>query len=272
MKNFITVLLFSVLLQAEGFINWQPPVVKAKPTGKKEHGGHGGRKAKQFQVNNFDSSAATEAYYLMPTLEKRKLSIEGGLISLPRTGMENYHALVINQTTENSVKSSVRYIYSRGRPSKVSPTKITQIQKSALEIAPILLPKEHNNYKGSNTYEFELRFMDKILPQHTVTFATSNGTKETFKSDEDGKFYVTLPNDFKDVKMKRRANRPAEFNLAAAYVNEGISYNSTLAMPYYVNPLDYWHTQPLAIVLVFLGLVIGIFMFRNIHKKKNRKA
>jgi hypothetical protein len=129
MKYFIIVLLFSSLLQAEGFINWQPPVVKAKPAGKPEHTGHGGRKSKQFQINNFDPAAHTELHYLMPTLEKRELIIEDGLISLPRTGMENYHALVVNQTQENSISSSVRYIYSRGRPSKVSPTKITQLQK-----------------------------------------------------------------------------------------------------------------------------------------------
>jgi len=272
MRYFITVLLFSVLLQAEGFINWQPPVVKAKKTGKQEHMGHGGRKSKQFQVNGLNLAATTEAYYLMPTLEKRELTLENGLISLPRTGMENYHALVVKQIQEKSISSSVRYIYSRGRPSKVSPTKITQLQKNELEIAPILLPKEHNHYKGSESYRFELRFKGDVLADHNITFTTSNGTEETFKSNKNGQFTVAMPNDFKDVKMKRRANRPAEFILAAAYKNEGISYNATLAMPYYVNPIDYWQTQMLAVILVFIGLALGIYMLRNINKKKKRKA
>jgi len=272
MKYFITALLFSTLLQAEGFINWQPPVVKAKPAAQQGHSGHGGRKAKQFQINNYDPAASTEVYYLMPTLEKRELIIDNGLISLPRTGMENYHALFIQQTQAQNVSSSVRYIYSRGRPSKVSPTKITQLQKSDLEIAPVLLPKEHNHYKGSNTYKFELRFKNQPLSEHAITFTTSNGTNKTFTSDEDGKFCMTMPNDFKDVKMKRRANRPAEFILAAVYSHKGITYNTTLAMPYYVNPIDYWQTQTLAVILVFIGLAMGIFMFRNIHKKKKRKS
>ncbi len=272
MKYFITALLFTTFLQAEGFINWQPWIVKSKPSDKQEHSGHGGRKAKQFQINNFSPAANTEAYYLMPTLEKRELTIQDGLISLPRTGMENYHALVINQKHDKNVNSSVRYIYSRGKPSKVSPTKITQLQKSELEIAPVLLPKEHNHYKGSESYKFELRFEGHTLPEHTIAFTTSNGTKETFHTDENGKFCVTMPDDFKDVKMKRRANKPAEFVLAVTYEHEGIRYNSTLAMPYYVNPMDYWQTQTLAIVLVILGLIIGIYMLRNIHKKKKRKA
>jgi len=272
MKYFIFALLFSVLLQAEGFINWQPPVVKAKKSGTQEYMGHGGRKAKQFQINGFDPSTASEISYILPTLEKRELTLENGLISLPRTGMENYHALVINQTQEKSVSSSVRYIYSRGRPSKVSPTKITLLQKSALEIAPILLPKEHNNYEGSETYKFKLRFQGEALPQHSITFTTSNGTTKSLQSDEDGEFSLTMPNDFKDVKMKRRANRPQEFVLSAAYAHGGISYNSTLAMPYYVNPIDYWQTQALAITLVFMGLILGIYMLRNVNKKKKRKA
>ena len=272
MKYFIIALLFSTLLCAEGFINWQPPAIKAKKTGKPEHMGHGGRKAKQFQINGLDHDSKIELYYLMPTLEKKDLKLENDLISLPRTGMENYHALVVNQTLEKSVSSSVRYIYSRGRPSKVSPTKITQEQKSEFEIAPILLPKEHNHYKGSNTYDFELRIQGEKLPKHSITFTTSNGTTETFTSDEDGTFKVTMPNDFKDVKMKRRANKPAEFILSATYTHKGISYSSTLAMPYYVNPIDYWHTQTLAIALVFIGLALGIFMLRNINKKKKRKA
>lgn len=272
MKYFITVLLLSTLLQAEGFINWQPPAVKAKKAGKPQHMGHGGKKSKQFQVNGLDLAAATETYYLMPTLEKRELTLENGLVSLPRTGMENYHALVVNQVQGKSVNSSIRYIYSRGRPSKVSPTKITQTQKSELEIAPVLLPKEHNHYKGSKSYRFELRFKGDVLPQHKIIFTTSNGTEESLKSNENGQFTVTMPNDFKDVKMKRRANRPAEFILAATYKNEGLSYNSTLAMPYYVNPIDYWQTQMLAVILVFIGLAFGIYMLRNINKKKKRKA
>ncbi len=272
MKYFITALLFTTFLQAEGFINWQPWIVKSKPSDKQEHSGHGGRKAKQFQINNFSPAANTEAYYLMPTLEKRELTIQDGLISLPRTGMENYHALVINQRQNQIINSSIRYIYSRGRPSKVSPTKITRLQKSDLEIAPVLLPKEHNHYKGSESYKFELRFKEKALAYHSVVLTTSNGTKKTFESDEGGRFCITMPNDFTDVKMKRRANKPAEFILAVTYEHEGITYNSTLAMPYHVNPLDYWQTQTFAVILVLLGIAIGIFMLRNIHKKKKGKS
>jgi len=268
MRYIITALLFSLSLQAEGFINWQPPVVKVTT---QDHSQHSGRKAKQLQLHNSNPAANTEVYYLMPTLEKRELTLEDGLVSLPRTGMDNYHALVANQTHGSNVNSSVRYIYSHGRPSKTSPTKITEMKKSELEITPSPLPREHDRYTGSNSYKFEVHFQDKKLPYATVTFNTSNGSEETLESDEGGEFKVTMPNDFKEVKTGRRANRPAEFILKTSHLHEGVTYTSTFSMPYHVNPIDYWQTQTLAIALVILGLVLGIYMFRNIHKKKKGK-
>ena len=272
MKYFITVLLFSSVLFAEGFINWQPPVVKATKGAKQEHGGHGGRKAKQFQINNFDPLAYTSVFYFLPTLEKRELNLENSRISIPRTGMENYHALVATQIAQNSIDSTVRYIYSRGRPSKVSPTKITQFEKTRLEIEPILLPKEHSQYEGSNTYRFKLRFDGKPLAYHQgITFTTSNGTKKTLESDEGGKFYITMPNDFKNVKTGKRANRPAELVLSASHFEKDITHTTSLAMPYYVNPLDYWFTQFFAVGLVIFGIALGIYLLRNLTKKKKKK-
>ena len=188
--------------------------------------------------------------------------------------MDNYHALVIKQTTGEEVSSSVRYIYSRGRPSKVSPTKITEFEKSALEIAPVLLPREHDEYKGSKSYDFVLRFNGRPLQNQAIGLSTSNGTKEIFITDKNGKFTVTLPNDFKNVVMKKRRNKPAEFVLKASYINisSGMQHTNTLAMPYYVNPSDYWEDEIAGAVVLFFGFILGLYLFRNINKKKKGKA
>lgn len=271
MKYFISIALLSLSLQAQTYINWQPPVVKETKGSHQGHSGHGGRKAKQLQVNNCDHNAKSEAYYLMPTLEKKPLTPAHGLVSLPRTGMDNYHALVINQTSDKTVNSSVRYIYSYGKPSKTSPTKITQFQKSDLEIEPILLPREHDEYKGSNSYDFLVRFKGKVLPKHEINFTTSNGTKESLNSDEDGEFSITMPNDFSDVKMGRRKNKPAEFVLLASYTYQDKTYTTTLAMPYHVNSVDYWNSREAGTVVLILGLILGLYLFRNINKKKKKQ-
>lgn len=272
MKYIVSVLMLCLSLQAQEYINWQSPTVKAKKNSHGGHSGHGGRKAKKLQLNNFDSDAKLEIFYIMPTLKKKELKLVNGLVSLPRTGMENYHALVVNQTKERSISSSVFYIYSRGRPSKISPTKITQMQKSALEIKPAPLPREHDHYNGSKSYNFELHFKGEALPNTNVTFTTSNGSQDSFKSDRDGELRVTMPNDFKDVKVGKRKNRPAEFVLKASYMYEDITYTTTLSMPYYVNPTDYWQSTASGAVVLILGLIIGLYLFRNINKKKKRKA
>ena len=268
MKYIITLVALSLLLQAQVYINWQTPIVKDTHDAQ----GHSGRKAKQFEVNNCDYEADTLVYYLLPTLEKKNLSFEHGLVSLPHTGMDNYHALVISQAKGNSVYSSIHYIYSHGKPSRTSPTKITQMQKSDLEIAPILLPREHDRYTGSDSYDFELRFKGKAVAQNSITFTTSNGTKESFQSDAKGSFRVTMPNDFKDVQNSRHKNKPAEFILAATYSDQNITYTTTLAMPYHVNPVDYWQSRELGLIILIIGLVLGLYLLRNINKKKKRRV
>ncbi|MDA7818470.1 hypothetical protein N9A28_09800 [Sulfurimonas sp.] len=272
MRYIITVLLFCFTLQAQGYINWQPPVVKATKGDHSGHSGHGKRKAKQLQLNNYDPHSELEIFYIKPTLEKIELKLENSLVSLPRTGMENYHALVVNQTKDKSINSSVFYKYSRGRPSKVSPTKITQLQKSDLEIAPILLPREHDEYHGSKSYDFEVRFKGEKLPYNSVIFNTSNGTTKTIQADEGSEFSVTMPNDFKNVKTGKRKNRPAQFILKSSYVNEGITYTTTLAMPYYVSPTDYWQSVSGGAIVLIFGLIVGLYLFRNINKKKKKKG
>jgi hypothetical protein len=258
------------MLAGADYIHWQPPVVKHSKAKMKGHGGHSFRKAKKFEINNFNPTATTEAYYLLPKLEKKKLTLKNGLVTLPRTGIDNYHALVVIQKDEKAVRSSVRYIYSRGRPSKISPTKITAFEKSALEIEPILLPKEHSEYEGSDSYDFKVRFNRKPLANQRVTFVTSHGTKKTFTTNDDGRFSLTLPNDFKNVVMKKRRNKSAEFVLKTSYTQEGVEHTNTFSMPYYVNASDYWEDELGGAILLFLGLVLGLYLFRNINKKKKK--
>jgi len=272
MKYLIITCLVSLSLQAQGFINWQKPIVNAEHAMHQNHGGHTGKKLKQFQVHNDNPSALSEVYYIVSTSEKRKLVLENGLVSLPKTGFDNYHALVINQKHNNSVNSAVRYIYKHGRPSKTSPTKITHMKKSELEIVPSPLPREHDRYAGSRTYAFELHFNGEVFPNTTVVLSTSNGTEETLKSDENGEFKVTIPNDFKDVKTGRRKNKKAELILKASHLDKGINYTTTLSMPYSVNPVDYWQSQTTGLIVLIIGLILGLFLFRNINKKKKRKA
>jgi len=271
--KYITALFFlPLLLGAQEYIKWQPAIKKMHQKGMQAHNSHSGRKAKQLQLKNINQSADLQISYILPTLAKKELSHKMGLITIPRTGMDNYHALVVQQSYKKSVSSSIRYIYSHGKPSKTSPTKITQLQKSDFEITPSPLPREHDRYKSSESYSFKLNFKGRGLSFSPVILETSNGSKQNFQSSSNGEFEITLPNDFKDVKKGRRANKPVEFVLKALHLHEGTTYSTTFTMPYHVNPSDYWQLQSYGLLLLIIGLITGIYIFRNIHKKKKRRA
>ena len=270
MKRYTILLLTPLLLIAEGFISWQKPIKPECHTDGGHHGGHG-RKVQQFQISDFNSDVKYEVSYILSTLKTQSLEHEKGLVTVPKTGLSNYHALVVLSKQPNSVSSSIRYIYKHGRPSKTSPSKLTNMQKSPLEITPSPLPREHDRYTGSKTYDFKLLFNSIGVSDATVHFVTENGTKMNINTDKDGSFSVKMPNDFKDVKKDRRANKPVDFNLKAEYEVDGITYRTTLSMPYHVNPNDYWRHEGVAVLLAILGFILGYYMIRQYVKKRRRK-
>ena len=270
-KILAPLLLLPLFLQAESFLSWQKPEEKACHTQAGHHGGHGARKPLQFQVSDYDPNATYEISYISSTLDSKTLEPVDGIVTIPSTGFSNYHALVVTQKSEESVRCSVRYLYRHGRPSKTSPTKLTHLQKSDFEIVPSPLPREHDRYTGSKTYDFELLFKGAAVANTPVTMTTQFGTEIQVRTDKQGRFEVTLPNDFKEVKTGRRANKPCEFLLKAAYTHEGIEYRSTLSMPYHVNPNDYWRSELVGALLILVGLIAGYFMTRR-YVNNRRKA
>ena len=265
---FAIILLNPLLLLAEGFISWQKPTAATYNAGG-HHGGHG-RKAQQFQISSFNPEKKYEVSYISSILETRDLEHKNGLVSLPKTGLGNYHALVVLAKDSSSVSSSIRYIYKHGKPSKTSPSKLTNMQKSPLEITPSPLPREHDRYKGSKTYNFKILFNSKAVSDLKLHFESENGTKETLVSNKDGSFSLTIPNDFKDVKTGRRANKPLNFTIKAKYEADGMTYYTTLSMPYSVNPNDYWRSEAMAPLLVIFGFIIGYYIIRRYVNSKRR--
>ena len=266
LKMFLALFLTPFLLQATDFIQWQKPQMKAQG-GHAQHGGHGG--AQKFEIGGFDADATYEVRYITSTLEALALEPKNGIVTPPRTGLNNYHALVVNEKCGDVFSSSVRYIYGHGKPSKTSPTKLTHLQKSELEIVPSPLPREHDRYTASKSYDFLLRFKGKPLQNIPIILNTQNGSELHATSGKKGTFAITLPNDFKAVKEDRGANKPAEFFLKAAYTSEGMQYATTLAMPYHVNPNDYWRSEPLGALLIVVGMIAGWFIMRRyVHNKR----
>ncbi|QSZ42745.1 hypothetical protein GJV85_11680 [Sulfurimonas aquatica] len=234
---------------------------------KKEDGTHSGhmRKAPLYQLMDVDENSKVELSYYLSNLEKIDLEYSGKPVKMPRGKNDNYHAIIAKSDTNEKFVGASYYIYKYGKPSNVSPTKITLLDKLAFEIKPNPLPKEHDEYKTSKKYGFIVTLNAKPISTK-INLQTLNGTTVEYTSDEDGRFSVILPNDFKDVKNSKRANRPSHFILSSKIKENTKEYETSFTMPYHVNPNDYWQNSKYGGLVALLGLVFGILIYR---KSKN---
>lgn len=247
------------LLNAEAMV-WHKATKKIKPlTTNAHHGGHGGMS--HYELKGFKEDSKVTVDYYLANLDKKSMEYPNGGMCLPQSPFGNYHALVATGESDGKIYSTTTYIYRHGRPAKVSPTKLTAINKAKFEIRPIHLPREHDRYTADKKYGFVLYFEGKPLANQSIALTTSNGSTLNFTSDSNGEFKITLPSDFKEVKQTRRGNKPANFILTSAYQN----YHTTLTMPYHINPNNHWQSIPYGILVMLLGLLAGFFIYRRVN-------
>ena len=247
---------------------WKPAVVKKQPGMS-----HGRRGPKLFQLTENTSS---DISLWKPTLEVIDVGVQDNSFAVSSTGMANYHALVAEHTTESRVDAAIRYIYMNGKPSGESPSLITSAVKTAFEIIPTPLPREHRRYHANHDAVFMLRYEDKILSNTEVTLTTSLGSTLTAITDRNGAVRFSLPDDFVEVKPGRRANRPAEFILSSEHQNAGVTYRTSLSAAYHVDPA-YWQSLELGLMVIGIGFVSGVVITRRgknsaTKNKKTRSA
>lgn len=268
-----TTILLPLLLAAslwgygEGVVYWAPKECKAHKPADGQHGGHGRGESSLFRAVNLESNAS--AILIKPDLFTETLPMSADSFTLPKPQMGGYYALVLTQRSANTLKSAIRYLPLQGRPVKISPTKLTAHPKADLEIVPDPLHREHDRYTASKAYRFVLMFHGKPLADTPISLETKNGTALSFKSGPEGSLKVTLPNDFSRVSVGRSENRPSEFLLSTAYSEGDTLYQSTLSMPYYVNPNDYWQSQRLGTGAIVLGFLGGLFLYRRTKGAKH---
>jgi len=260
MKRLLSILLVTwSLLGAEGLV-WHKATKKIKPLTPNPHAQHGGGMS-YYELQGFVEGSKVSVDYYLANLDKKRVEYQKNGITLPKSPFGNYHALVASGEIEGKNYFATTYIYKHGRPSKVSPTKLTAIAKATLEIRPIHLPREHDRYSADKKYGFRLYFKGKPLAKKSIAFSTTNGTKLNFTSNQNGAFKVVLPSDFKEVKKTRRGNRPANFILTSTYQN----YHTTLTMPYHINPNNHFQSIPYGILIMLLGMLAGFFIYRRVQ-------
>lgn len=108
-------------------------------------------------------------------------------------GTGNYHWLTANSNDGKRFASSVYYFSNPG----AAPRQLLQQSLQPLEIKPLALPREHNQYRANETWAFKASAQGKALTNTAVQFASSNGTQQTFTTDANGLITITFPDDFK---------------------------------------------------------------------------
>jgi hypothetical protein len=237
------------------------------------HAQHGGNREKAYYLR--DGEKAQVSYY-SPDLSQQTLNAENNSDKyvLPKTGMDNYHALIAQRSTEKIHESALRYPYMRGKPSGESPKKVIRSHKLPLEIVPDPMVREHWRFYSQNTHRFQILFNEKPLSNSWVILKTSNDSTIELASDQDGFVEFTLPDDFSDIKPGRRANKPAEFMLRTAHVDGDKTYTTNFTESYSVNP-SHWNSNLGGVITLSLGFLSGIVIMRKHNNKvslqKNNK-
>lgn len=251
---------------------WNPKPTEKQASGQHDqHAGHGHSGSREKSVYLEDQQNAV-VKYIDPGLKELSLSAEdnSNKYVLPKTGMDNYHAIIAQRSTDKSHESSLRYIYMRGKPSGYSPENLIKQHKLPLEIIPDPMIREHWRYYSNNQHAFKIFFNNKPLTDSWVIFQSSNGTKLDAKTDSNGKVSFILPDDFQDVKAGRRANPPAEFLLRTVHIDNKVTYKTNFSAPYSVNP-SHWQSNMGGIIALSFGFISGIIIMRKHHHKTSKE-
>lgn len=211
------------------------------------------RGPKQFSLAN---SAGARATLWKPDLGRIPLAIDNGILTLKGTGVDNYHALVIEQDWGYLVESIISYHYMRGKPSGRSTTELTAARKTRLEIVPQPVPREHHQYETGERWGFQVRFDGRPMAAQTLTLETAHGTTLTGISDAEGRIDFTFPDDFPSLIRGERNRTLAAFTLSTRHLAEGTEYISHLQGEYRPNP-RHWRSLGLGVAVAGIGFAAG---------------
>ncbi len=219
-----------------------------------------------MQLNGADE--ATQIRMVMPTLVQRPLvSDSEGKVSVPSSGLDNYHLLKAVRRSPEVVETALRYRYFNGKPSGYSPQMLLDAQQAQLEIIPAPLPREHARYETGKYAEFIVRFNGEPLVNQPLSLVTGNGSRLELKSGVGGRVRVAMPDDFDEVNPGQRANRPAEFLLSVEKAHQGVSHVTTLSAPYHVNP-NHWRSTWGGLAAMGFGFIGGLLWLGAVRREE----
>jgi len=112
-----------------------------------------------------------------------------------RGGMKGgYHWIGTVSEQENLVRSvSSAFYFPNPGP---APRDMLSLQKSALDISPVKLPREHQHFRAGENWDFLVRLNGNPVANIPVIFETENQTRKVLKTDRHGLVSIPFPYDF----------------------------------------------------------------------------
>jgi len=258
------ILAFGVTLQLPQVVAQTATTAEAEAKAKRTTGQQQGhrRGPKTFTLAN--SEGATIRLW-KPDLTVIPLTATHGSITMPRTGVDNYHSVVVEQDWGYLKEALIRYVYFRGKPSGHSTSELTEAVKTTFEIVPDPVPREHQHYRSDQHWSFLLRFRGMPASNLPVVLKSSNGTSLSSVSGSNGSVSFLIPDDFPQLEQNGRDKRTAEFSIQAETVADGITYQTQLSADYRVNP-SHWQSLGLGIFVTGIGVLAGGFLGRKVGR------
>ncbi len=214
---------------------------------------HSHRGPKKLILSNAQGAKVT---LWKPDLTTQVIEPEHGVFTLPKTGMDNYHAIVAEKDWGDAKEAVIRYEYTFGRPSKRSPSELAAAIKTEFEIVPDPIPREHYRYHADQTWGFILRLHGEPAANLAVVFESENGTRLESQTDKTGRVTFHLPDDFPDVVEGERDRRSSAFAIMAETTDDGIEYQTMLTSDYSMSP-SHWQSSELGLLVASIGLITG---------------
>lgn len=238
------------------------------PQGQDGHQGHGRRGGAMLVLSNADGAKVT---LWKPDLTRQTLDLGMmGHLALPRTGMDNYHAVVAERDWGNLKETFIRYVYTFGKPSGHSPAELAAAVKTELEVVPDPIPREHYRYMAAYTWSFLVRYQGQPLANSQVQLTTSQGSRLEALTDAAGRVTFRLPDDLPEVEAGRENNPPAELNVTASHREGDREFVTVLTAPYHADP-SHWQSFPTGVAIAGAGFLVGgLVGFRRRHDNKKR--
>lgn len=256
----ITGLLSLTTLQASASL-----VIRPKPVDDHQHNRRAG---KVFTLSGYENSTVT---MLTPDLQKNELSTKDGEIKFKPTGKDNYHVLVAKRLHNNIQETAIRYVYGFGKPTGRSPSELTALNKSDLEIIPSPLPREHWHYKAAHQATFKIHFKGQAVTDTQVSLSTTNSSLLKAKTDSQGMVVFELPDDFSETRAGDRANKDGDFLVHVKHSDNKQKYATWLSADYQVDP-SHWRNTQLGALVAGSGFIIGGFITGFGFRKKTKNG